>query len=813
MDASEDPSGRTLPPEPDPGWEINTDPGPVGLSSRYSQLRLVAVGGQGRVYRAHDSVLQRDVALKFSRWESPSRKERLLEEGRAQAKVKHPGICPIFEVGELGGESYLAMPWIDGPGLRETLASLGIPDRLDLLVQACDAVGAAHAEGLLHLDLKPGNLLLERLPEGRLQVRVTDFGLAKPTGPGHAGHAGTPPFASPEQWGPSTGPLTPAADTYALGILAHLALAGRLPGEPGGEALSADALAVCQKATALDPQQRHRSVAELGADLRALRDSRPPPSLPERPLHRAALWIARNRVGAVLVGGGVLLVLLAGAQALRGSIRQRARARAAQSFGQEIQGLEFLLRMQHLAPAADPRPVLADTRRRMAAMRNALRSLDTEARPAAEYALGRAHLLLGEDQEALAHLEAAWVGGHRSAACALNLGLARCTAYLDGLRSLGADLVAAARMPALEALRVRHALPAAGLLAQAAPPGTELAQVLGALRAELEGRGAEAERLAQAALRAPAVQPWEVYPWRVFASFWEYHAQTSLARGRLDQANEYLGLAWAAQRRGVEAVRGDPSLHLSAGWLAFTEAHLREVEGRVADAGACLDSALDSFSTARRLQPGHEQAEKYILDGQRRRLTLRRQHRLPLGTALAEAGRAVAEAETGFPDRRSIARGIARVRKEELLLAVGAGAALEGPATEDLRAAFRRCHSGSDLDQVLLALDLDLAEAALARKVDPGPCLQRAHAVAEARHRAAPEDPDACLLWAEVLLLEGRHRLAQGRSLDLEPLRRVMATLDRADSLHFSYEWRRRRPAVARLAALQITGPRAGSRP
>ncbi len=810
-----EPGGTSFPlqAEPDPGWEVNTDPGPVGLSNRYSRLRLVAVGGQGRVYRAWDAVLEREVALKFSRWETPLRKEQLLCEGRALARVKHPGVCPIFEVGELGGELYLAMPWIEGPGLREALRGCGRAERLDLLIQACDAVGAAHEQGLLHLDLKPGNLLLEHLPDGRLQVRVADFGLAAQAGQDSSGRSGTPPYASPEQWGPTTEALTPAADVYAMGILTHLALAGRLPGEKGEGALKGDALAVYQKATAPDPRQRHANAAMLGADLRALRDLRPPPSQPGRSVHRAALWVSRNRAGAALFAGGLLLLALVGIQALQTSIRARARARAAQTFGQEIQSLEFLLRMQHLAPGVDPRPVLAEARRRMEAMRALLLALDADARPAGEFALGRAHQLLGEDPEALEHLESAWKGGYHSSQCALALGLARCTAYLDGLRGLGVGLTEAVRSPALQALRARHALPAASLLAKAAPPGTETAKVLEALQAELEGNGAEAERLAMAALRAPAVQPWEVYPWRVFASFWEYHAQTSLAWGRLDLANEYLQLAWAAQRRGGDAARGDPSLHLTAGWLAFTEAHIREMEGRLPEAGAGIETAIASFRAARSLQPGHELAEKYILDGLRRRLTVRRLHRLPIGTALDEARVAVTEAEAGFPGHRAIARGVARVRKEELLIAVAAGSPLEGPATEALRAGFEHCHSGADLDWVLLALDLDLARAALARKGDPGPFLRRARTVVEGKLRSDPEEPDSLLLWADVLLLEGQHRQAQGGNPDPVPLRQVLATLDRADSLYLAYEWRRRRPALARLAAAAISATGAGPRP
>ncbi len=762
----------------DPGWEIQTSPGLPSSWGRYRDLSLVAVGGQGRVYRAKDTLLDREVALKFLRWDSPLQRDWLLREGRAQAKVAHPGICPVHEVGELGGETYLALAWIEGPSLKEALPGLDTDSRLDLLVQACESVHAAHLEGLVHLDLKPGNLLLERLPGNRLRVRVGDFGLAWRAGEAPMGRVGTPPYASPEQL--QGGPVQPGptADVYALGVLLHQVLTGRLPHEAGEPRLRGDAARLFAKATALDPGRRHPSAQALALDLQALREGRPLPGLRTAPWHRARLWARRHRAGTAALAAGLACLLLGGAQLLRLRLQARAQARLAQRFGQDLQAVEALLRQSHLSPPHDRRPTLARVRERMGGIRRAMAGLDTQAQGEGWYALGRAHQLLGEDHEGLEGLEAAWSRGMRSPECAEALGLARATVYLDAIRNLGVDLGRAPNHPAVAELRQKHALPAADLLARAAKENPDAARVLEAVRADIEGRAGDAERLAAEALVAPAVQPWDVLPWRILTQYWEYRAQVAIGLRKLDSARSQLTRAWSALHRAQEAARSDPSLRLSEGWLAFTEAHILEEEGRIPSAAASLDRAVAAFAFARNLQPDLLLARKYLLDGLRRRVALRRTHGLPVRASLEEALAALGEAEARSPGEAWLRMPRRRILHEAMLVAWSDGGAVDGPETRRYRTDLP---AGLPPEEAAFAdaqLDLEIAEELLRRNQDARAFLEASRAPVQACYEQAPRAPGRLAAWVDWGLADGEARLRAKQALDGPALDRLAAALE-----------------------------------
>lgn len=742
---------RKAPPEEDgePGWMVHTSPGLPSSLGRYQHLRLVAVGGQGRVYHARDALLDRDVALKFLRWESPLQREWLIREGRAQAKAVHPGICPVHEVGELGGEAYLALAWIDGPPFASLLPELSRRDRLDLLVQACEAVGAAHGQGLVHLDLKPGNLLVSREGGGRWQVRVSDFGLAWRAGEATEGSRGTPPYASPEQMRPGGARPGPTCDVYALGVLLHLALAGRLPADPGPGALDAEASRVFARATALDPDRRHPDAASLAEDLRALRDGRPLPGRRTPPWRRLRLWSRRRPAAAAALALGAGLLGMAGLQAVRFRIQAREEARAARRFGEELRDLEALLQVSGMSPPHDRGPTLAKVRARMAAIRDALGALGPEAAREGWYTLGRAHQLLGEDPEALEALERAWARGLQTPECAQALGLARAMAFLDAARGMGLDLQQAASASALAGLRDRYALPAAGLLAQASPAGADAPRVLAALRAELEGRGEDAEALAREALHLPPDRPWEVQPWRVLALYWEYRAQVHLGRHVLDLARQRLDLARAAADRAVEAARSDASLRLTRGWLLLTEAHLAELEGDVPRAGRGLAEAEATFLLARRLQPDLLLARKYHLDALRRQAVLARHHGPADRKVLDRALEGLRAAEAEGREDAGLQNARRRLLREALAWAWSGGGALEGPETERLRRALRTAQSPSAAARDLAQLDLDLAAEAQRRGADPLPFLEASRGPLASAHHADPQDLEALLAWTD----------------------------------------------------------------
>jgi len=203
------------------------------LSDRYQLSKHVAVGGMGDVWEASDLLIGRTVAVKILKDEyvgAPGFLERFRVEARNAALVNHEGIAIVHDYGELENTAYLVMELVPGETLAAVLnreSSLPTDRVLDIVAQTASALQAAHAAGLTHRDIKPGNLLIT--PGGR--VKITDFGIARLTDQvplTSAGQVmGTVEYISPEQV--SGRPASPATDIYSLGIVAYEALAGRRP--------------------------------------------------------------------------------------------------------------------------------------------------------------------------------------------------------------------------------------------------------------------------------------------------------------------------------------------------------------------------------------------------------------------------------------------------------------------------------------------------------------------------------------------------------------------------------------------------------
>jgi WD40 repeat protein len=205
---------------------------------RYRILGRLGQGGMGTVYRAEDPQLRRVVALKVPRFEGPeplraTATERFLREARAAAQVRHPHVCPIHDVGEQDGVPYVVMEYVEGQSLADRLAGAGRYDdpaaAVRLARQVAEALEAVHARGLVHRDLKPGNILLD--PAGR--AVLTDFGLARSELEGEQLTAdgvlvGTPAYMAPEQAGLAGASVGPWTDLYSLGVVLYQMLTGRL---------------------------------------------------------------------------------------------------------------------------------------------------------------------------------------------------------------------------------------------------------------------------------------------------------------------------------------------------------------------------------------------------------------------------------------------------------------------------------------------------------------------------------------------------------------------------------------------------------
>lgn len=259
------------------------------LGGRYRLTERIAIGGMGEVWRATDDVLGRQVAIKLPKAEyvdHPGFLERFRAEARHAAPLTHPGIASVHDYGEDGDTAYLVMELVEGEPLSALLAREGKlpPQRVTtMLAQAADALHAAHRAGVVHRDVKPGNLLVE----ANDRIRVTDFGIARAvdgvalTSTGET--LGTAQYLSPEQ--ASGQPVTPASDLYSLSVVGYEMLVGRPPFDEGTPAAVALAhvnrtppalpdtvptplRAVIERGLAKEPGERHADAAAFAAALR-----------------------------------------------------------------------------------------------------------------------------------------------------------------------------------------------------------------------------------------------------------------------------------------------------------------------------------------------------------------------------------------------------------------------------------------------------------------------------------------------------------------------------------------------------------------
>jgi TolB-like protein/Tfp pilus assembly protein PilF/predicted Ser/Thr protein kinase len=302
----------------------------------YELLEEIGRGGQGVVYRAHQKSLNRTVALKvigLGPWATETHLKRFRREAEAAASLEHPGIVPIHEVGERDGQCYFSMKFIEGGQLDEVVRREPMPIRgaVELLAKVAHTVHYAHEHGILHRDIKPGNILLDQNGEPHL----TDFGLARlveadSTVTGTLEVLGTPSYMAPEQAAGETTKVSKATDVYGLGAVLYQLLTGYPPFAGGttyetiklvleteprqprllNPKIDRDLSTICLKCLEKDPQRRYSSALALAEDLEHWLKHEPIRAKPSGFFTHARKWVRRNPSTTVLVT--LLLALAAG---------------------------------------------------------------------------------------------------------------------------------------------------------------------------------------------------------------------------------------------------------------------------------------------------------------------------------------------------------------------------------------------------------------------------------------------------------------------------------------------------------------------
>jgi serine/threonine protein kinase/tetratricopeptide (TPR) repeat protein len=303
----------------------------------YELLNEIGRGGQGVVYRARQKSLNRTVALKvigLGRWASTPHLRRFRHEAESAARLEHPQIVPIYEIGEGDGSCYFSMKFVEGGELDEVVRREPMSTRraAELLVKIARTVHFAHERGILHRDIKPGNILVDKNGEPHL----TDFGLARlieqeSTITNSFDVLGTPSYMAPEQAAGRVKELTAAADVYSLGAVFYQMLTGQPPfaggttyetirllmeTEPRSPRLwnpkvDVDLATICLKCLEKEPQRRYPTALALAEDLERWLRHEPIRARRTNVFRRAGKWVRRNPTTAALVPALVGLVILA----------------------------------------------------------------------------------------------------------------------------------------------------------------------------------------------------------------------------------------------------------------------------------------------------------------------------------------------------------------------------------------------------------------------------------------------------------------------------------------------------------------------
>ena len=298
----------------------------LGELGDYELLEEIGRGGQGVVFRARQKSLNRTVALKvisLGQWASKAHLKRFRLEAEAAARLEHPGIVPIHEVGERDGSCYFSMKFVEGGQLDEVVRRESMPIRraVELIAKVARTVHYAHEHGILHRDIKPGNILLDAKGEPHL----TDFGLARLVESESSvtqtlDVLGTPSYMAPEQAVGNNAAVSSATDVYGLGAVLYQLLTGQPPFAGGATyetirllldteprqprllnpKIDRDLSTICLKCLEKDPKRRYSSALGLAEDLERWLKHEPIAARHVGPLVRGRKWVRRNPSIAVM---------------------------------------------------------------------------------------------------------------------------------------------------------------------------------------------------------------------------------------------------------------------------------------------------------------------------------------------------------------------------------------------------------------------------------------------------------------------------------------------------------------------------------
>lgn len=450
----------------------------------YVSLQFLGQGGHARVYKAWDPALGRFVALKFLRLDDPEWRLRQMREAQAQARVKHPHVCQVYEVSEVEGRQYIAMQYIDGQPLAIAVKEMTLEQKIRLMHQVALALQEAHRTGLIHRDIKPANIIVERDSIGDYVPHVMDFGLARELdSPGLTTTGtvlGTPSYMSPEQ-ARGSAQIDRRTDIYSLGATLYEILTNEpphdgdsslqvlhrviheepMPPRKKNPAVPRELETITMKCLDKDPDRRYESARALADDLERYLSGDPVMARSAGLTYRIYRRMKKHPAVSALLGAAGLLVIASAGYATYTSWRSTQQARLLQEFAQQTQEMDGLMRYSYLLPLHDVRPQEKIVRARLDRLEKRMNQLGTVAFGPGNYALGRGWMSLHEYEQAKKYLELSWNGyGYQLPQVAYGLGLTYTMLYQKELKDASHIRSASERLERLKSIDKEFRQPA-----------------------------------------------------------------------------------------------------------------------------------------------------------------------------------------------------------------------------------------------------------------------------------------------------------------------------------------------------------------
>ncbi|MEM6794812.1 MAG: serine/threonine-protein kinase, partial [Acidobacteriota bacterium] len=551
------------------------------LDSQIGPFRLLSFlgrGGMGQVYKAVDTRLDRVVALKLLLPGPPALEQRFQREARAQANIDHEGVCKVFEVGSADGRPFIAMQYLDGLTLGDAAEHLTLEEKVLVMGQVAEAIHAAHLLALVHRDLKPGNIMVQRR-EGALKALVLDFGMVRESGDAQltvTGEVlGSPSYMAPEQLEGDLAAIDRRTDVYGLGAVFYEILVGRPPIEGKNvidtlrraatedpalprslrPEIPPDLEWIVLRCLEKDPTRRYRSAVELIEDLERFRAGEPVQARQSTWRYR---WEKRIRrrwriyLAAALAGLAGLGVIW---NDLERRYESREKARLAAFFMAEVNELEWRLRVASVLPLHDTRPERERLRERLEKVEQRVAEAGELAEGPGYFALGRGYRALGETDLGFRYLEKSRAAGFEDPSLFMSLGLAYGEQYEESLADLDLEPDSAARSAETRQAEERYRTQAIAFLNRARAGGREESAWISANLAFYESRW----DVALAALQdVEETSPWLYETLWLRGAILHKQALEALGEGRDEQGLEFLDRSEEVLRQAVRAGESDP---------------------------------------------------------------------------------------------------------------------------------------------------------------------------------------------------------------------------------------------------------------